>query len=170
MIRKIIIEPNPMLHQKSLPVEKIDGGIKQLCTDMFETMYSADGAGLAAVQIAVLKRVIVMDLGKKTGEKDPLIFINPVIIWMSDEEVEMSEGCLSLPGGYANIFRPAEVKVKFLDIDGVENEIHADGWLARAIQHEYDHLDGILETDRLSKLKRDLFLNKVKKYIISHKL
>jgi peptide deformylase len=161
----LILTPNPVLKMKSLPVASVDKELQLFLDDMLETMYYEDGAGLAAVQLGMLKRIFVVDIGKKTEEslKDPHFFINPEIIYCSEEKIDYNEGCLSFPGGRSIISRPKEVKIKYLDYDGNQKEMQADEWMARAILHENDHLNGVTMPDHLSAIKRDVFLRHVKK-------
>jgi peptide deformylase len=161
--RDILILPDKRLRQVSDPVKKIDAGIRKLVEDMFEGMYDAPGIGLAAIQIGVPKRVITMDLAKKEEAKNPLVFINPEVVWTSEEKATYEEGCLSIPEYYDDVERPAQVKVKYLDLEGKPREIEANGLLATCLQHEIDHLNGILFIDHLSKLKRDRVLKKFTK-------
>jgi len=162
-LRDILILPDKRLRQVSEPVRKIDAGIRALVDDMFETMYDAPGIGLAAIQIGAPKRVVTMDLAKKEDPKSPQVFVNPEIVWASEEKATYEEGCLSIPEYYGDVERPAQVKVKFLDLDGEPREIEADGLLATCLQHEIDHLNGVLFIDHLSKLKRDRVLKKFSK-------
>ncbi len=155
MIRPILQLPDPVLRQVSTPVEKIDAEIKKLIEDMFETMYDAPGVGLAAVQIGVTKRVVTIDATRGEEEKHPMVFINPEIVSASDEKDSKEEGCLSITEFYEEVERPSEVKVRYMDEKGKTHEIEADGLLARALQHEIDHLNGVLFIDHISKLKRD---------------
>jgi peptide deformylase len=151
------------LRQVSEPVKKIDAGIRKLVEDMFETMYEAPGIGLAAIQVGEPKRVITMDLAKKEEPKDPQVFINPEILWTSEDKAIYEEGCLSIPEYYSDVERPAQVKVKYLDLEGKPRELEASGLLATCLQHEIDHLNGVLFIDHLSKLKRDRVLKKFSK-------
>ena len=160
-IRKIVIEPDPILRKKSESLEKVDDEIRKLLDDMLETMYAAPGIGLAAVQLGILKRIIVIDISKDQEKKIPLFLINPEIISRSKKTSIYEEGCLSLPGHFAEIERPAECQVKFIDYDGKEKELVADGLLATCIQHEVDHLNGVLFIDYLSKLKKDMIVKKL---------
>ena len=162
--RKIVIEPDPILRRKSENLEKVDDDLRRLLDDMLETMYSAPGIGLAAVQIGILKRLIVIDISKEKEKKNPLFLINPEIISKSKNTSIYEEGCLSLPGHFAEIERPAECQVKYIDYDGKKKEIKANGLLSTCIQHELDHLDGILFIDYLSKLKKDMILKKLVKH------
>ena len=159
--KKIIIEPDPILRKKSQPVEKIDSQFKSFMDDMLETMYAAPGIGLAAVQVGILRRAIVIDISKESEKKNPLFLINPEIKFKSKNTSVYEEGCLSLPGHFAEIERPAECILNFLDINGKKKEIKAKGLLATCIQHELDHLDGILFIDYLSKLKKDMIIKKL---------
>jgi peptide deformylase len=161
--RDILILPDKRLRQVSDPVKKIDAGIRKLVEDMFESMYDAPGIGLAAIQIGVPKRVITMDLAKKEEAKNPLVFINPEVVWTSEEKATYEEGCLSIPEYYDDVERPAQVKVKYLDLEGKRQEVVANGLFATCLQHEIDHLNGVLFIDHLSKLKRDRVLKKFTK-------
>jgi peptide deformylase len=163
-VREILVLPDKRLRLKSEPVKKIDAGIRKLVDDMFETMYDAPGIGLAAIQIGTPKRVVTMDLSKKEEtEKNPQVFINPEILWRSDEKATYEEGCLSIPEYYGDVERPAQVKVKYLDLEGKTHEIEANGLLATCLQHEIDHTNGVLFIDHLSKLKRDRVIKKFAK-------
>jgi peptide deformylase len=162
-VREIIKLPDKRLRLVSEPVKHVDAGIKKLVDDMFETMYAAPGIGLAAIQLGVAKRVVTMDLSKKEDEQKPRVFINPEITWTSDETAKYEEGCLSIPDYYEEVERPAEVKVKYLDLDGKQHEIKVKGLLATCIQHEVDHTNGVLFIDYLSKLKRDRVTKKFAK-------
>jgi peptide deformylase len=162
-VREIIKLPDKRLRLKSEPVKQIDAGIRALVDDMFETMYAAPGIGLAAIQVGVAKRVVTMDLSKKEGDHKPQVFINPEVTWKSDEIGTYEEGCLSIPEYYEEVERPAEVKVKYLDIDGKSHEIKAKGLLATCLQHEIDHTNGVLFIDHLSRLKRNLVIKKFTK-------
>ena len=150
-LREILIEPNKILRQKSLRVERIDNDLQRLMDDMLETMYSAPGIGLAAIQVGVPKRIIVIDISPKDGPKNPMFFVNPEIIDKSEDNSTYEEGCLSVPGQFAEIDRPAKCSVKYLDYHGQPKKIEAEGMLATCIQHEMDHLEGILFIDYLSK-------------------
>jgi peptide deformylase len=161
-IREIIKLPDKRLRLISEPVKQIDVGIRKLVDDMFETMYKAPGMGLAAIQIGVAKRVITMDLSKKEDDQ-PQVFINPEILWQSDDRAKFEEGCLSIPDYCEEVERPAEVKVKYLDLASKKREIHAKGLLATCLQHEIDHINGVLFIDHLSKLKRDRVVKKFTK-------
>ncbi len=159
----ILIAPDPQLKQKSARVATVDAIIRKLMDDMLETMYKAPGIGLAAPQVGVAKRVVVLDLGKTEEDRQPLRMANPEIIWASDDDKSYEEGCLSVPEHYANVVRPAAVRVRYLDHENEIREIDADGLLATALQHEMDHLDGILFIDHLSSLKRNMILRKLLK-------
>ena len=162
-IRPLVILPDPVLRLGSEPVGPITGEIRTLVADMFETMYDAPGVGLAAIQIGVTKRVVTIDTSKEEGVRDARVFINPEIVWSSEERRVYDEGCLSIPDYYAEVERPDRVRVRFRDIDGNEQEIEADGLLSTCIQHEIDHLNGVLFIDHLSKLKRDRVIKKFTK-------
>ena len=161
--RNIVIEPDPILRKKSDILEKVDDELRILLDDMLETMYSAPGIGLAAVQIGILKRLIVIDISKDKEKKNPIFLINPEIISKSKNTSIYEEGCLSLPGHFAEIERPEECQIKYIDYDGKKKEIKANGLLATCIQHEIDHLNGILFIDYLSKLKKDMIVKKLVK-------
>ena len=163
MLRKILTEPDPILRKKCEPLEKVDVDTKKLMDDMLETMYAAPGIGLAAVQIGILKRVVVIDVSKVEEERKPLFLVNPQIIHQSKNTSIYEEGCLSLPGQFAEIERPAECIVKYIDYNGKEKELKTEGLLATCIQHEVDHLNGILFIDYLSKLKKDMIIKKLVK-------
>ena len=162
-IRTILKEPNPILRQKSLKVESVDKDIQVLMDDMLTTMYAAPGIGLAAIQVGAPKRVIVMDLAKDNENKKPLYFINPEIIWQSKVDSIYEEGCLSVPGQFAEIIRSDKCHVKYLDYFGNPQEMKAEDLLATCIQHEIDHLEGILFIDYLSKLKKSMIIKKLVK-------
>ena len=159
-IRKILTEPDPFLRQKSTKVDQVNDEVRVLMDDMLETMYAAPGIGLAAIQIGVPKRVVVMDLSREDEKKNPLYFVNPELINNSNNEIAYEEGCLSVPGQFAEINRPDKCKVKYLDYKGQEKVLDAEGLLATCIQHEMDHLEGILFIDYLSKLKKKLYYKK----------
>tara|TARA_B100000029_G_scaffold348175_1_gene340546 strand:+ start:2258 stop:2782 length:525 start_codon:yes stop_codon:yes gene_type:complete len=162
-IKKILTEPNKILRSKSLRVEKVDEELQKLMDDMLETMYAAPGIGLAAIQVGVPKRVIVLDIAPKDGPRNPMYFINPEIIKKSETNSTYEEGCLSVPGQFAEIDRPDKCQIKFLDYYGQPKEIQAEGMLATCIQHEMDHLEGILFIDYLSKLKKTMIVKKLSK-------
>ena len=160
-VKKILTEPNKALREISKPVKKVDKEIQTLMDDMLETMYSASGIGLAAVQIGVPKRVIVMDISK--DKKNPMYFVNPEIIWKENENATYEEGCLSVPNQFAEIDRPRNCHVKYLNYFGKSELLKAEGLLATCIQHEMDHLQGILFIDYLSKLKKSMIVKKLTK-------
>jgi peptide deformylase len=162
-IRPILTAPDPLLKTISRPVAGVDDELRALMDDMLETMYDAPGIGLAAIQIGVPKRVIVMDLAGKDEPPAPQYFVNPEITWKSDELAFYEEGCLSVPEMYEDVQRPARIKAKWLDYHGNPVEVEADGMLATCLQHEMDHLEGVLFIDHLSKLKRDIILRKMTK-------
>lgn len=162
-IRPIVILPDPLLRKKSKPVTRIDAKIKTLVADMFDTMYDAPGIGLAAVQIGEMVRVIVVDATRGDEEKKPIAMVNPEIVWSSDETAPYEEGCLSIPDELYEVERPIRVRVKYRALDGEDHELEADGLLARVIQHEIDHINGILFIDHLSRLKRDRVTKKFTK-------
>ena len=162
-VREIIKLPDKRLRLVSQAVKKVDRGIKGLVADMFETMYEAPGIGLAAIQIGVPARVVTMDLSKKEEEQEPRVFINPEILWTSDETATYEEGCLSIPEFYEEVERPAQVRVKYLDLEGREQLLEAKGLLATCLQHEIDHLNGVLFIDHISRLKRDRIIKKFAK-------
>ena len=162
-LRQILTEPNKNLRQKSFKVDKVDDELQRLMQDMTETMYAAPGIGLAAIQVGVPKRVIVIDISQKEGIKKPMYFVNPEIITKSQDNSIYEEGCLSVPGQFAEIERPDSCHVKYLDFYGEPKEIKARGMLATCIQHEMDHLEGILFIDYLSKLKKTMIVKKLSK-------
>ena len=159
----VIVAPDPRLKQISAPVERVDDDLRRLMDDMIETMYRAPGVGLAAPQVGVLKRVIVVDITKKDEARRPYCLVNPELLWVSDEAISNEEGCLSLPEHYAEVVRPAAIRVRYLDREGEVRELDAEGLLATCIQHEMDHLEGILFVDHLSALKRNMILRKLVK-------
>ena len=161
--RKILIEPDPILRKKCLPLETVNDDTRKLMKDMLETMYKAPGIGLAAIQIGILKRVVVIDISKEEKKKSPLFLVNPEITYRSEKTSVYEEGCLSLPGQYAEIERPAECRLKYIDYDGKPKDLKAEGLLATCIQHEVDHLNGILFIDYLSKLKKTMIIKKLSK-------
>jgi peptide deformylase len=167
-IRPIVEVPDPRLRQISSPVEEVTDDVRALVADMFETMYDAPGIGLAAIQVGVPKRIVVIDLQEPAEEggepvKDPRVFINPEILTTSDEDVPYTEGCLSVPDQYAEVDRPDAIRARWLDVDGKQQEQEIDGLLAVCLQHEMDHLNGVLFIDHLSRLKRDMILRKLAK-------
>ncbi|MEP3046681.1 MAG: peptide deformylase [Roseibium sp.] len=161
--RSIITIPDPVLREVCAPIEAVDDDIRQLADDMLETMYDAPGIGLAASQIGILKRIFVLDVAKEDAPKEPMVFINPKIVWSSEEQSVYQEGCLSIPDFYEDVERPSEVTIRFLNRDGAEQEVKAGELLATCIQHELDHLNGKLFIDYLSKLKRDRVVKKFTK-------
>jgi len=162
-VREILVLPDKRLRLVSKPVAKVDAATRALVEDMFETMYDAPGIGLAAIQIGEAKRIVTMDLAKKDEPKAPRVFINPELVAKSDDKKTHEEGCLSIPEYYEEVERPASVKIRYLDLDGKQQEIDADGLLATCIQHEVDHLNGVLFIDHISKLKRDRVIKKFTK-------
>jgi len=162
-LRDIIILPDRRLRLVSEPIEAVDTGIRRLADDMFETMYDAPGIGLAAIQVGVAKRLITMDLARKDEDKKPEVYINPEIVWSSEELSIYEEGCLSIPEYYEDVERPTRVKVRYLDLEGAARELEAEGLLATCLQHEIDHLNGVLFIDHLSKLKRSRVIKKFTK-------
>ena len=162
-VRTILTEPNKILRKISLPVEKVGDEERKLMNDMLETMYSANGIGLAAIQVGIAKRIIVMDLSKENEKKEPMYFVNPVIKNKNKELSTYEEGCLSVPGQFAEINRPNECDVEYLDYQGEKKLLHATGLLATCIQHEIDHCDGKLFIDYLSKLKKNIIIKKLSK-------
>ena len=162
-IREILTVPNPLLKQVSEPVAGVDDELRALMDDMLETMYDAPGIGLAAIQIGAPKRVIVMDLAREGEEKQPRYFVDPEIVWRSEETSGYEEGCLSVPEYYDEVQRPSKVKIRYLNYRGEAIEEDAEGLYAVCIQHEMDHLDGVLFIDHLSRLKREQAVKKVKK-------
>ena len=162
-IRNIITEPDTILRKKSEPLHQVNNDTQKLLDDMLKTMYAAPGIGLAAVQIGILKRIIVIDISKKEEKKNPIFLINPEITYKSKETSIYEEGCLSLPGHFAEIERPAKCKINYIDYHGKKAELEAEGLLSTCVQHEIDHLNGILFIDYLSKLKKDMIIKKLKK-------
>ena len=161
--RPILTAPDPRLQAVSTDVETVDADIRKLVDDMADSMDAADGIGLAAVQIGVPKRVIVIDLDQKEGSKNPRAFINPKILWASEELAVFEEGCLSVPEIWDDVERPARIKAEYLDLNGKKVEIEADGMLATCLQHEMDHLEGVLFIDHFSRLKRSMAIKKLTK-------
>ncbi len=162
-IRTILTAPDPRLKTVAKDIAKVDGEIRSLIDDMIETMYAAVGVGLAAVQIGIAKRIIVMDLDQKSGKRNPRVFVNPKILWASEELATFEEGCLSVPEIWEDVERPARIRAEYLDRDGKKQTLEADGLLADCLQHEMDHLDGVLFIDHLSRLKRSIALRKLAK-------
>lgn len=168
-IRRIYETPDPVLREISKPVETFDDELKTLVSDMFETMYAAPGIGLAAVQVGIPVRLLVIDLQEPQEEggepvRDPKTFINPEILWHSDQDVPYTEGCLSVPEQYAEVMRPDRIRARWRDVEGQSHEEEIDGLLAVCLQHEMDHLNGVLFIDHLSRLKRDMVLKKLAKW------
>ncbi len=162
-LRHIITLPDPKLRLISKPIERIDEQLVKLIDDMIETMHDAPGVGLAAIQIAEPIRLLVVDIAKKEEPPAPQVFVNPEILWRSDDRSAYEEGCLSIPEYYAEVERPASVRVRALDRDGKAREALAEGLMATVLQHEIDHLDGVLFIDHISKLKRDRVIKKFQK-------
>ncbi|MCX8995799.1 peptide deformylase [Rhizobiaceae bacterium BDR2-2] len=162
-IKPLIILPDPLLREVSRPVERVDSETRTLADDMLDTMYDAPGIGLAAIQIGVPRRLLVIDIAREGEDKQPLVVINPEIVASSDTRSVYEEGCLSIPDYYAEVERPSEVTVRFLDREGREQMLQADGLLATCLQHEIDHLDGVLFIDHISRLKRDMVIRKFTK-------
>jgi peptide deformylase len=162
-IREIITLPDPKLRLISKPIERFDDDLRRLIDDMQATMYEAPGVGLAAIQVAEPIRLLVADVSPKEGPRDPIALVNPEILWSSEERSLYEEGCLSIPEYYEEIERPASVRVAYVDRDGKQHELQAEGLLATVLQHEIDHLDGVLFIDYLSKLKRDRVVKKFAK-------
>jgi peptide deformylase len=161
----ILEVPDPRLKVKAAPVTEVDAELRKTVSDMLETMYKAPGIGLAGTQVGVMKRICVVDVAdRKAGEEPrPMVLLNPDVAWRSEDEDTAEEGCLSLPNQYADVTRPKAVRVRYLDLEGAEQEVEADGLLARCLQHEIDHLDGVLFVDRISALKRNMILRKLAK-------
>ena len=162
-VRPILTAPDPRLKAVSEDVAQVDDELKKLIDDMLETMYAEDGIGLAAIQVGVPKRLLVMDLAQKEGRREPQAFVNPRILWASDDTTTVQEGCLSVPDIWEDVERPARITAEFLDRDGTLKTVEADGLLSTCLQHEMDHLNGVLFIDHLSKLKRSMALRKVQK-------
>ena len=162
-IKPIIFLPDNVLREVSAPIERIDDELKKLADDMTETMYDAPGIGLAAVQIGIPRRLLVVDVSKDEDNKNPQVFINPEIVHSSEEMSTYEEGCLSIPDYYAEVERPASIKVDYLDLNGEKQSLEADGLMATCLQHEIDHLNGILFIDYLSKLKKNMVIKKFTK-------
>ena len=162
-LRHIITLPDPKLRLISKPLERVDDSVRKLLDDMVETMHEAPGIGLAAIQVAEALRMLVVDLAKKDEPANPMFFINPEIVWSADDRSVYEEGCLSIPEYYEEVERPASVRARFVDRDGKQQEILAEGLLATVLQHEIDHLDGVLFIDHISKLKRDRVTKKFTK-------
>jgi peptide deformylase len=162
-IKPLIILPDPVLRQVSKTIETVNDSVKRLADDLLETMYDAPGIGLAAIQVGEPLRMLVVDVSKDEEGKKPQVFINPEIVTYTDERSTYEEGCLSIPGYYAEVERPAGVKVRYLDRDGKEQILDADGLLSTCVQHEIDHLDGVLFIDHISRLKREMVVRKFTK-------
>ncbi|MEO0635175.1 MAG: peptide deformylase [Pseudomonadota bacterium] len=173
-LRPLVILPDPVLRTVSKPIGQVDDEVRAFAQDMLDTMYDAPGIGLAAIQVAEPIRMLVMDVAERAqseeGEelpkepvREPMVLINPEITWLSDERSVYEEGCLSIPDYYAEVERPAEAKVDYVDLDGKQQQLHATGLLSTCLQHEMDHLDGKLFIDYLSKLKRDMVVRKFTK-------
>ncbi len=162
-VRPILTAPDPRLQAVSTDVEAVTDEIRTLADDMADSMYAADGIGLAAIQIGVPKRILVIDLDQKEGKKNPVAYINPKIVWASDETAVFEEGCLSVPEIWDDVERPARVRCEYLDRDGKAQVLEADGMLATCLQHEMDHLNGVLFIDHLSRLKKSMAIRKLTK-------
>ena len=169
-IKKILIEPNKLLRQVSKLVENVGDQERTLMDDMLDTMYAAPGIGLAAIQIGVPKRIIVMDISRDENKKEPRYFVNPIVKNKNEEKVKYEEGCLSVPDQFAEIERPNTCEVEYLDYNGKKQLLKADGLLATCIQHEIDHLEGILFIDYLSKLKKSMIIKKLSKIKINREI
>ncbi len=162
-LRTILTAPDPRLKKKAKPVDTVDAGVRQLLDDMLETMYAAPGIGLAAPQIGELRRIVVLDIDREDVKTGPLFLINPEIVEASDEDATYEEGCLSVPDHYSDVVRPAKVTVAYLDREGKQQRMACEGLLSTCVQHEIDHLDGILFIDHISALKRNMILRKLLK-------
>ena len=162
-ILEILVAPDPRLKTRAMPVTVVDDRIRRLLDDMLETMYAAPGIGLAAPQVGEALRVVVVDIAQKDGVRAPLRMVNPEIIWASEDQVPYEEGCLSLPEHYADVTRPRQVRVRYLDETGATHELEAEGLLAVCVQHELDHLEGTLFVDHVSALRRGMILKKLQK-------
>ena len=162
-IKPLILLPDPVLRRQSDPIERVDDAVLKLADDMLETMYDAPGIGLAAVQVGIPRRLLVVDCSREDEDQAPMVFINPQVVTSSDERSTYEEGCLSIPDYYAEVERPMQVTVDYVDRLGKQQQIEADGLLATCLQHEIDHLNGILFIDHISKLKRDMVIKKFTK-------
>ena len=162
-VREIITLPDKRLRLVSEPVKSVDGELRALVDDMFETMYKAPGVGLAAIQLGIVRRIVTIDIAKKDEEKQPRVFLNPEVLSASEEKSSYEEGCLSIPEFYEEVERPVGVKVRYMDLEGRTHEVDADGFLATVLQHEIDHTNGVLFIDHISKLKRDRVIKKFTK-------
>ena len=160
----IVLAPDPVLKRKAQPVTTVDDRVRTLMDDMLETMYDAPGVGLAAPQVGVLERILVVDVAEKEAPRQPHRMVNPEVIWRSEELQTYQEGCLSLPDQFADVTRPARVRVRYTDETNQTRELEAEGLLATCVQHEIDHLDGILFVDHLSQLKRSMIMRKLAKW------
>jgi len=169
-VKKILTEPNKLLRQVSKSVNRVGDDERKLMDDMLETMYEAPGIGLAAIQIGVPKRIIVMDISRDENKKEPRYFVNPVIKSKNEEKVKYEEGCLSVPDQFAEIERPSICEVEYLDYNGKKQLLKAEGLLATCIQHEMDHLEGILFIDYLSKLKKTIIIKKLSKIKVNREI
>ena len=169
-VKKILTEPNKLLRQVSKSVDKVGDEERALMDDMLDTMYDAPGIGLAAIQIGVPKRIIVMDIGRDENKKEPRYFVNPIIKNKNEEKAKYEEGCLSVPDQFAEIERPNSCEVEYLDYNGKKQLLKAQGLLATCIQHEMDHLEGILFIDYLSKLKKSMIIKKLSKIKVNRKI
>ena len=169
-IKNIVTVPNEILKKISEPIEKVGTNEKKLISDLFETMYNSKGIGLAAVQVGILKRILVIDVSTKNEKKNPLTFINPIIKKVSDETSIYEEGCLSIPETFIEIERPKICEIEYIDIDGKKRNLKCDGLLSTCIQHEINHLDGKLIIDYLSKIKKDLIIKKLSKQKTSNRV
>jgi peptide deformylase len=166
-VRPILIAPDPRLKAVSVTVETVDSAVRRLAEDMLESMYAANGIGLAAVQVGVPRRILVMDLAQKGGEKEPKVYVNPRILWSSDETAICEEGCLSVPDIWEEVERPAQIRAEYLDAEGKRVTLEAEGLLATCLQHEMDHLEGVLFVDHISRLKRAMAMKKLAKRLKS---
>jgi len=162
-LREIITVPDPLLRRKSAPVERVDHELNRLADDMLETMYEAPGIGLAAIQLGIERRIVIADVSREEDEAEPYVLFNPAVIWRADDRSVYSEGCLSVPDQYVDVERPARCKIAYIGRDGKPAELEAEGLLATCLQHEIDHLDGVLMIDYLSRLKRDIIVRKLAK-------
>ena len=162
-IKPLIILPDPLLRQQSKPFEKVDSEVLRLADDMLETMYDAPGIGLAAIQVGVARRMLVIDVSRDDEDNAPIVFINPEILKVSDEISAYEEGCLSIPDYYAEVERPAAITVQYIDRNGKQQMMEADGMMATCLQHEIDHLNGVLFIDHISRLKREMVIKKFTK-------
>tara|TARA_B100000768_G_scaffold108624_1_gene100806 strand:- start:1036 stop:1554 length:519 start_codon:yes stop_codon:yes gene_type:complete len=169
-VKKILIEPNKLLRRVSTAIKKVGDEERQLMDDMLDTMYDAPGIGLAAIQIGVPKRIIVLDISKDENKKEPMYFVNPIIKNKNQEKSKYEEGCLSVPDQFAEIERPNTCEVEYLDYEGKKQLLKAEGLLATCIQHEMDHLEGILFIDYLSKLKKSMIIKKLSKIKVNRKI